>query len=275
MDAAQFSGQPLVILNPAANRGNMHGYRALVRQRAEQAHRREDEARILYELVRDTTREENLAQQLSIIARSIVDIFASKGVVDCAVILPDATGRPVLEACARKPAGYDEVKGQAGRRERGLLPPDEAVTASWVLAQAQTAELHDVKLAPTGVNNPRVVVRSTRSVAHSTSDQHVRRYIRMVPILLGQRVVGVLRLSMEDDPKLLSAEQSLGVDRERTNERTAFFWAFVDQAAAVIERDRLRRENLQVEILQPSLIHIPEPTRLPTISYAVFCLKPI
>ena len=36
MDAAQFSGQPLVILNPAANRGNMHNYRAIARQCAEQ-----------------------------------------------------------------------------------------------------------------------------------------------------------------------------------------------------------------------------------------------
>src|ERR1700736_5920898 len=36
MDAAQFSGQTLVILNPAANRGNMHRYRAVARQRAEQ-----------------------------------------------------------------------------------------------------------------------------------------------------------------------------------------------------------------------------------------------
>ncbi|HKV57572.1 MAG TPA: diacylglycerol kinase family protein [Ktedonobacteraceae bacterium] len=37
MDAAQFSGQPLVILNPAANRGKMRKHRAMVRQRAEQA----------------------------------------------------------------------------------------------------------------------------------------------------------------------------------------------------------------------------------------------
>ena len=36
MDAAQVSAQPLVILNPAANRGNMRGYRALVRRRAEE-----------------------------------------------------------------------------------------------------------------------------------------------------------------------------------------------------------------------------------------------
>ena len=35
MDATQFSGQPLVILNPTANRGNMGDHRALVRQRAE------------------------------------------------------------------------------------------------------------------------------------------------------------------------------------------------------------------------------------------------
>ncbi len=30
MDATQFSDRPLVILNPAANRGNMRDYRALV-----------------------------------------------------------------------------------------------------------------------------------------------------------------------------------------------------------------------------------------------------
>ncbi len=37
MEPAQFSGQTLVLLNPAANRGNMHKHRAIVRQRAEQA----------------------------------------------------------------------------------------------------------------------------------------------------------------------------------------------------------------------------------------------
>ncbi|HEV2583532.1 MAG TPA: diacylglycerol kinase family protein [Ktedonobacteraceae bacterium] len=37
MEPAHFSGQTLVLLNPAANRGNMHRHRAAVRQRAEQA----------------------------------------------------------------------------------------------------------------------------------------------------------------------------------------------------------------------------------------------
>jgi diacylglycerol kinase (ATP) len=37
MEPAQFSGQTLVLLNPAANRGKMHKYRAVVRPRAEQS----------------------------------------------------------------------------------------------------------------------------------------------------------------------------------------------------------------------------------------------
>lgn len=213
------------------------------RQRTELARRREYEARVLYELVRDTTREEDPARQLTIIARSVVDVFSTWGVIDCAIILPDAMNRPVLVASAHKPGsskGHGDAPGEAEQ-----LLPDEVATAAWVLAQGQAAELHDVKLASTSGYNPRAIVRSTTTAGHQ-----LRRYRRMVPLLLGQRVVGVLRLLMEDDPRLLSIEQSLGVDRERTNTRTAFFWAFVDQAAAVIERERLRRESLQVEVLR-------------------------
>ena len=120
---------------------------------------------------------------------------------------------------------------------------DEAATATWVMSQAQTAELHDVSLTPQGYA-PRAVVRSTNL------KYPMRRYVRMVPLKLGQRVVGVLRLSMEDDPRLFSAERSLGVERERSHPGTTFFWTFVDQAASVIERERLRRETLQVEVLR-------------------------
>lgn len=203
-----------------------------LRQRAELAARREYEFRVLYELVRDTAREEDLEHQLQIIARAVVEVFTSWGVVDCAVILPDASGKPVLEA-STYPSG-----------ESKQLSQDEAATASWVLSQGKTAELHDVRLEPSSAIYPRAVVRNT------THEDRVRRYVRMVPLMLGQRVVGVLRLSVEDDPRLFAVERNLGVDRERTNPRAGFFWAFADQAAAVIERERLRRENLQVEVLR-------------------------
>ncbi|HEU0003177.1 MAG TPA: ATP-binding protein [Ktedonobacteraceae bacterium] len=205
-----------------------------LRQRAEQARRREREARILYELLRDTNREEDLERQLRIIARAVVDVFSPWGVRDCAILLPDAQGKLIMQASTRE---TDESQA---------LLPDEVATAAWVMAQAQTAELHDVLLAPQSSDSyaQRVVLRSTK-IEHP-----VRRIARMVPLKLGQRVVGVLRLSMEDDPRLFDIERSLGVEREHIHPDSAFFWTFVDQAASVIERERLRRESLQVEVLQ-------------------------
>jgi len=203
-------------------------------QRAEQAKRREYETRILYELVRDTNREENLEQQLNIIARGIVDVFSSWGVRDCAIFLPDSSAKLVLQGSARQPV--DQVK----------LLPDEEATAAWVMAQSQTVELHDVALA-----QPKSTIYAPRAVVRSTGvGQSARRYIRLIPLKVGQKVVGVLRLSIEDDPRLFAVERSLGVEQERSNPRMAFFWAFVDQAAAMIERARLRRESLRVEVLQ-------------------------
>ena len=205
-----------------------------LRLRAEQARRREREARILYELLRDTNREENLERQLRIIARAVVDVFSPWGVRECAILLPDMQNRLIMQASTR------------GKDEPETLLPDELATAAWVMTQAQTAELHDVLLAPQSEDSyaQRVVLRSS-AIKHP-----VRRIARMVPLKLGQRVVGVLRLSMEDDPRLFDIERSLGVEREHSHPDAAFFWTFVDQAASVIERERLRRESLQVEVLQ-------------------------
>ncbi len=205
-----------------------------LRKRAEQARRREHETRILYELVRATNSEEDLNRQLSIVARAVVDVFASWGVRDCEILLPDVKSRLTVQGSASQPA--DQVK----------LSPDEEATASWVMTQAQTVELHDVSLAPqkSGDYVPRAIVRST------ATKEAVRRYIRMIPLKIGQQAIGVLCLFMEDDPRLIALEKSLGMERERSNSQTAFFWTFVDQATAVIERARLRRESLQIELLQ-------------------------
>src|SRR5947209_6444459 len=74
-----------------------------LRHRAEQARLREHETRILYELVRATTSEESLQQQLSIIAHSVVDVFSSWGVRDCEILLPDAKGKLIVQGSAKRP----------------------------------------------------------------------------------------------------------------------------------------------------------------------------
>jgi len=205
-----------------------------MRLRAEQASRQARETRILYELVRATNSEEDQAQQLSIVAHAIVDVFSSWGVRDCAILLPGASGKLTLQASALQ---VDE---------HAMLSSDEEATASWVMTQDQAVELHDVSLAPqlSTISAPRAIVRST------AANHPMRRYLRMIPLKIGQKVVGVVRLQIEDDPRLFTREKSLGIDRDRSNPGTAFFWTFLDQAASVIERARLRRESLQIELLK-------------------------
>ena len=205
-----------------------------LRQRAEQARRREHETRILYELVQATNSEEGMDRQLGIIARAVVDVFSSWGVRDCEILLPDAKGKLIVQGSASRPLN------------QAKLSPDEEATASWVMAQAQIVELHDVALVPreSAGYAPRAIVRST------ANKERVRRYIRMIPLKMGQKVVGVLCLFMEENPRLFALERSLGAERERPNTQSAFFWTFVDQTTAVIERARLRRESLQIEVLR-------------------------
>ncbi len=205
-----------------------------LRHRAEQARLREHETRILYELVRATTSEESLQRQLSIIAHSVVDVFSSWGVRDCEILLPDTKGKLMVQGSAMQP--LDQV----------MLSSDEEATASWVMSQAQTVELHDVALVSQNSTDyaPRAIVRST------ANKNIVRRYIRMIPLEMGKKVHGVLCLFMEDNPRLLALEKNLGAERERSNSQSAFFWTFVDQATSMIERARLRQEGLQIEVLQ-------------------------
>jgi two-component system sensor histidine kinase KdpD len=205
-----------------------------LRKRAEEARNRERETRILYELMRATSSEEGLDRQLSIIALALVDVFSFWGVRDCEIYLPDAKGKLIAQASATHP--LDQVK----------LSVDEEATALWVLAQAQSVELHDVGLVPQKTVDiaPRAIVRST------ASKEKTRRYVRMIPLKMGQKVVGVLCLYMEDDQRLFASGKSLGIESERSSSQTAFFWTFVDQATSAIERARLHRESLQIEVLQ-------------------------
>ncbi len=200
-----------------------------LRQRATQANRQARETRILYELVQATNSDEDLGQQLHIVAKSIVDVFSTLGVRDCAILLPDKQGKLTL---------------QTGEQKK--LSADEVAMASLVMTRAQTVELHDVPFAPqvSPVHAPRAIVRST------TAPQKTRRYVRMIPLMMGQKVVGVARLLIEDDPRTFAVGKNLGAERERSDPKMAFFWTFLDQAAAVIERARLRSESMQIELLQ-------------------------
>jgi two-component system, OmpR family, sensor histidine kinase KdpD len=207
---------------------------AALRLRAEQARQREQETRILYELLRDTNNKEALDHQLSVIAGKVVNVFGGRGVRDCMVLLPDEKGKPVLRASACKPVDLWQ------------LSADELTTVSWVMREGQTVDFYDLAHLShkTRGYSPLAVIRST---AMSQTSLH---YFSLIPLKTGQKVGGVLCLLMEEDPRTFSGEKRLGGEADRSDPRSTFFWAFVDQAASMIEHARLRRESLQVEVLQ-------------------------
>jgi len=206
-----------------------------LRQRAEQANRRERETRILYDLVRVTNREEEPERQLHAIAQAIVDVFSSWGVYDCAILQPDATGVLRVRASAYQPV--EQIK----------LSSDEKAIAAWVMTHGRTMGLYDDTALAHSTSArfiQRVIVRST------LSGRAVQRSLRLIPLKVGQQVVGVLRLRVLEDPRRLMREERLEEEQDHPNLRTAFFWTFLEQATSLIERARLRRENLRIELLQ-------------------------
>lgn len=205
-----------------------------LRQRAEQATQREKETRTLYELVNATTSTEDLERQLSIIANAIVDVFSPFGVRDCAILLPDERDKLTLRTDARQPV------------EAVTLAPDEEKTAALVMLEGRTVDLYSDQVnAPVEKVVPQ---RFKRVLSGGLYGQH--RYIRLIPLHLQQKSVGVVRLLMEDSPRRLAIERNVEAGKDALNAQTAFFWTFLDQATSVIERARLRRESLQVELLR-------------------------
>jgi len=204
-----------------------------LRQRAEQATQHAKETRELYDLVNATTNEESLERQLSIVARAIVKNFASLGICDCAFLVPDASGQLLLQADACQPT------------EEITLSSDERKTAASVMAERKVIDFyHDAALSPSTRTS---LYRYTRIV---TAKSAALSYVRLQPLQSGLHVVGVTRLLMREGTRGFSIERGPQLAKERFSSQATYFWTFLDQAAAMIERAHLRREAMQIELLK-------------------------
>jgi two-component system sensor histidine kinase KdpD len=208
---------------------------AALRLRAKEASRRERETHTLYDLVRVTNRETEPERQLEAIARTVVDVLSPWGVHDCAILQPDASRTLHVQASAYQPP------------EQITLSSAEQAVAVWVMAHGRTMGLYDDSALATSTSArfvQRVIVRST------AAGRAVQRSLRLIPLKLGEKVVGVLRLRMLDDSRRLMREEHLEEEQTDPHAQTSFFWTFLDQVTALVERARLQRENLRIEVLQ-------------------------
>jgi two-component system sensor histidine kinase KdpD len=207
-----------------------------LRFRAQQAARREHETRILYDLVRKTAQEEDSEYQLQVIAHAIVEVFSSWGIQECAILQTDESGTVQLRASTTP-------------KQQTTLSADERVAAAWVMSHGQSVRL-DTDISPSKGTSTRFV---RRILADTTHKRHTQaRHTLLLPLQMGLRVVGVLRLDICNQQVQKKLEEHLETTQaqQNSNVRTRFFWTFLNQASSLIERTRLRNENMRIELLQ-------------------------
>jgi two-component system sensor histidine kinase KdpD len=213
---------------------------AALRERAQTALRREQETRALYDLVRTASKEEEPEHQLQVIARAIANVFAPWGVQDCAILQPDSGGQLRIQASAYQPP------------EQIILSADERAMADWVITNKRPMSVYDdAALTPSSCTHfvQRIIVpHITKGHAVIRPKKTINN--RLLPLQTGQRLIGVLRLRVTNDPHHNVREEDLEEHLEHPDTRTNFFWTFLEQATALIERADLRRETMRMEILQ-------------------------
>lgn len=204
-----------------------------LRARAEQASQREREARALYQLVSSTTNEEGLERQLGLVAKAIVESFVADGVRDCTIFLPEPGKVARLLASA-------SVAGQPMS-----LEAEEEALVQRVIEQQQIINVRQEALATANADADKA---ERKHRGKRPANLHLHR--RMFPLKVGQRTVGVVRITIVQD--LHDEETRAFVIDQAGNptSRNAFFLSFLDQATSIIEHVRLHQESMQVEVLR-------------------------
>jgi two-component system, OmpR family, sensor histidine kinase KdpD len=201
-----------------------------LRERAENATRREREARILYELVRLTNREEDMKYQLHVFTRSVVEVFSSWGIRDCVLLLPDKEGTLSSFIGASEDFNLQE------------LPSAELEMAVRAMKQTSTTiEVDDSSLRSSIYGGMILKIRG---------DASRNRSIRFVPLKIDEQPVAVLRLLIEGDSHLFPLGENGPGGGDGASSQAVFFSTFLEQAVTVIEQGRLRNEALHIKLLQ-------------------------
>jgi two-component system sensor histidine kinase KdpD len=212
---------------------------AALRERAEQADRRERETHLLYDLLRLANREEVPERQLASIAQTIIAVFASWGVSGCSILQPDQTGRLQLRASA----------AQEDTETRPLrLSSDELAVAARVLAQGRAIGLDEEHSSPSPAAAATRSLHFLRRILKG--DEPALCSLYLLPLTMGQKVIGVLHLRISNRRSRALQEELLSEPGGGRDHPVSFFWTFLDHAATLIERARLQQENLHIALLK-------------------------
>ncbi|HLG75264.1 MAG TPA: DUF4118 domain-containing protein [Ktedonobacteraceae bacterium] len=191
----------------------------ILRVRTVLAQRREREATILYQLINLVNSHEQLIDQLEVVVASAVRVFGSWGVRACALLLPD------------KPDSFTQLVYPSSEREPFTLSQNERLLAVSVMSQGRLMEMRNAP-SPDSQDEQNKIVHYTRLGAVET--------LRFIPLKANNRVLGVLCLRVEHPASWFTSEACARDELARSDSRISFFWTFLELAASILERGRLR-----------------------------------
>lgn len=208
------------------------GYLAsALRQRAEDASRRECETQALYYLLHTASREEKPMGQLQAMCRAVVEILVPWGVQECVLLQRDPTGTLTRQAQA------------------SISQPPQAENQREALRQPQPSRAANGKRRRSALlNSLTIQFRKICWLARPDTQVAAHHSQHVFPLKLGEKTVGALQLSVMDGPH--TPFQAFAGVEGPCAERSSFFSTFLNQVAALLERARFQQETLHMELLQ-------------------------
>ena len=214
-------------------------YEERLRQQTEEVTRHDYEAGIFYNVVQVTRDKNDLKYQLGYITQTIEATFSFCGLRSCVILVPDLNGKLSLQ---RLPTQENSLTA---------LTSDEVGSAMWVMEQGISVRLLNIPLISRAKGSylRRVVAKKT------TNEQIEYGYSYIVPLLSGHKVLGVLRLLVEDNahPRLHAIKNALEMECPATDVQPELFIKLKDYAVSLIEQALIERALMQEESLRQEL----------------------
>ena len=210
-----------------------------LRNQTEELTRQDYESGVFYNVVQATRDKKDLKYQLSFIVQTIEAAFSFCGLRSCVIFVPDLDGRLTLQ---RLPEQENELTA---------LTTDEIRSVTWVMEQGKSVRLPNIPLIACAKGS-----YLRRVVASSIANEPIEHgYSYLVPLLSGQKVLGVLRLLVEDNahPRLLIIKNALEMECAATGAQPELFTKLRDYAVSLIKQALIERALMQEECMRQEL----------------------
>ena len=214
-------------------------YQERLREQAAEVTRHDYEESIFYHVVQVTRDKNDLKYQLGFITQKIEEVFSSCGLRSCVMFVPDLDGKLTVQ---RLPEQQNAAT---------VLTNDEMRSVTWVMEHGNSVRLPNIPLIARDKGS-----YLRRFVASSATHEPIDHgYSDIVPLLSGKKVLGVLRILVEDTahPRLLTIKHALEGECPSSEEQPELFTKLRDHAVLLIQQALIERALMQEECMRQEL----------------------